>query len=225
MMLQLISKKIFVYLLLFFFLGTVNNYSILSSSLPKINNVEIYGVNLNEQDKIMRIIENSNIKNIFSINQLNLKNNFNNINFIEKFEIFKIYPSTLKIEIKKTKLVAITKQDGIDYFIGSNGKLIKKNDSILKLPYVFGDLDTEEFIIFKKQIDESDFNFNQISNLYFYKSKRWDIKTTKGNIIKLSKKNIEKNLNLFERLSKENKFKDSSIIDFRQKNQIILNEQ
>ena len=222
---QLISKKIFIYLLLFFFLGTVNNYSIVGSSLPKINNVEIYGVNLNEQIKIMRIIENSSIENIFSINQLDFKSNFDSINFIEKFEIFKKYPSTLKIEIKKTKLVAITKQDGIDYFIGSNGKLIEKNDSILKLPYVFGDLDTEEFIIFKKQIDESDFNFNQISNLYFYKSKRWDIKTTKGNIIKLSKKNIEKNLNLFERLSKENKFKDSSIIDFRQKNQIILNEQ
>ena len=36
--------------------------------------------------------------------------------------------------------------------------------------------------------------------------------------------NIEKSLNLFVRLSKENKFKDSSIIDFRQKDQIILNE-
>ena len=36
--------------------------------------------------------------------------------------------------------------------------------------------------------------------------------------------NIRKSLDLFIRLSKENKFKDSSIIDFRQKNQIILNE-
>ena len=118
----------------------------------------------------------------------------------------------------------LQKKNGIDYFIGSNGKLIKKNDSVLKLPHVFGDLDIEEFIKFKKQIDESDFNFNQISNLYFYKSKRWDIETTKGNIIKLSKENIEKNLSLFARLSKEKRFKDSSIIDFRQKNQIILNE-
>ena len=224
MMHQPISKKIFVYLLLFLFLGTVNNYSVVSSSLPKIDNIEIYGVNLNEQDEIMRIIENSNVKNIFSINQLDLKSNFDNINFIEEFEIFKKYPSTLKIEIKKTKFVAFTKKNGIDYFIGSNGKLIKKNDSVLELPHVFGDLDIEEFIKFKKQIDESDFNFNQISNLYFYKSKRWDIETTKGNIIKLSKENIEKNLSLFARLSKEKGFKDSSIIDFRQKNQIILNE-
>ena len=61
---QLISKKIFVYLLLFFFLGTVNNYSIVGSSLPKINNVEIYGVNLNEQIKIMRIIETGRVKKL-----------------------------------------------------------------------------------------------------------------------------------------------------------------
>ena len=221
---QLISKKIIIYLLLFFLLGTVNNHTIVSFSLPKIKNVEIYGIDLNESAKIRTIIEKSNIKNIFSINHYNLKNNINSINTIEKFEIFKNYPSTLKIKIKKTKFVALTKKDGKDYFIGLNGKLIETNDSISELPYVFGDLDVEEFIRFKDKIDKSNFNFNQISKLYFYKSKRWDIETVKGNIIKLPIENIRKSLDLFIRLSKENKFKDSSIIDFRQKDQIILNE-
>jgi len=221
---QLISKKIIIYLLLFFFLGTVNNHSIVNFSLLKIKNIEIYGIDLNESVKIRNIIENSNIKNIFSINRHSLKSNISSINFIEKFEIFKNYPSTLKIKIKKTKFIALTKKNGIDYFIGSNGKLIKTNDLNLKLPYVFGDLDVKEFIRLKSEIDKSNFNFNQISKLYFYKSKRWDIETIKGNIIKLPMENIEKSLNLFVRLSKENKFKDSSIIDFRQKDQIILNE-
>ena len=221
---QLISKKIVIYLLLFFLLGTVNNHTIVSFSLPKIKNVEIYGIDLNESAKIRTIIEKSNIKNIFSVNRYNLKSDIDSINFIEKFEIFKNYPSTLKIKIKKTKFIALTKKNGIDYFIGSNGKLIKTNDLNLKLPYVFGDLDVKEFIRLKSEIDKSNFNFNQISKLYFYKSKRWDIETIKGNIIKLPMENIEKSLNLFVRLSKENKFKDSSIIDFRQKDQIILNE-
>ena len=221
---QLISKKIIIYLLLFFLLGTVNNHTIVSFSLPKIKNVEIYGIDLNESAKIRTIIEKSNIKNIFSINHYNLKNNINSINTIEKFEIFKNYPSTLKIKIKKTKFVALTKKNGKDYFIGLNGKLIETDGSILELPYVFGDLDVEEFIKFKDKIDKSNFNFNQISKLYFYKSKRWDIETVKGNIIKLPIENIRKSLDLFIRLSKENKFKDSSIIDFRQKDQIILNE-
>ena len=221
---QLISKKIIIYLLLFFLLGTVNNYSIVNFSLPKIKNIEIYGIDLNESVKIRNIIENSNIKNIFSINRYSLKNSIGSINFIEKFEIFKNYPSTLKIKIKKTKFIAITKKNGINYFIGSNGKLIETNDSNLKLPYVFGDLDVKEFIRFKGEIDKSNFSFNQISKLYFYKSKRWDIETVKGNIIKLPMENVGKSLDLFIRLSKENKFTDSSIIDFRQKNQIILNE-
>ena len=221
---QLISKKIFVYLSLFFFLGSVNNYSIMNFTLPKIKKVEIYGINLNESVKIKRIIESLNTVNIFTVNQLNLRSNFNSINIIEKFEIFKNYPSTLKIKIKKTKFVALVKKNGIEYFIGLNGKLIERNESILKLPYVFGDLDLKEFIKLKNKIDKSNFNFNQISNLYYYKSKRWDIETNKGNIIKLSKKNIENNLNLFVHLSKENKLNDGSIIDFRQKDQIILNE-
>ena len=221
---QLISKKIIIYLLLFFLLGTVNNHSIVSFSLPKIKNVEIYGIDLNESVKIRNIIKKSNIKSIFSINRYNLKNNFDSINTIEKFEIFKNYPSTLKVKIKKTKFVALTKKDGIDYFIGSNGKLIETNGSILELPYVYGDLDVEEFIRFKDKIDKSNFNFNQISKLYFYKSKRWDIETVKGNIIKLPMENVRKSLDLFIRLSKENKFKDNWIIDFRQKDQIVLNE-
>ena len=221
---QLISKKIIIYLLLFFLLGTINNHSIANLSLPKFKNIEIYGVNQNESVEIKKIIENLNIENIFNINQINLKKNIDSINIIEKFEIFKNYPSTLEVKIKKTKFVAITKKNGIDYFIGTNGKLIETNDLILKLPYVFGDLDVEEFISIKNEIEKSNFNFNQISKLYYYKSKRWDIETTKGNIIKLPMENIEKSLNLFVRLSKENKFKDSSIIDFRQKDQIILNE-
>ena len=221
---QLISKKIVIYLLLFFLLGTVNNYSIANFSLLKIKNIEIYGIDLNESDKIRSIIEKSNIKNIFSVNRYNLKSDIDSINFIEKFEIFKNYPSTLKIKIKKTKFIALTKKNGIDYFIGSNGKLIKTNDLNLKLPYVFGDLDVKEFIRLKNEIDKSNFNFNQISKLYFYKSKRWDIETVKGNIIKLPMENIGKSLDLFIRLSKDDRFKDSSIIDFRQKDQIILNE-
>ena len=221
---QLISKKIIIYLLLFFLLGTVNNYSIVNFSLPKIKNIEIYGIDLNESVKIRNIIENSNIKNIFSVNRYSLKSSISSINFIEKFEIFKNYPSTLEIKIKKTKFIAITKKNGIDYFIGSNGKLIETNDTNLKLPYVFGDLDVKEFIRFKGEIDKSNFSFSQISKLYFYKSKRWDIETVKGNIIKLPMENVRKSLDLFIRLSKENKFTDSSIIDFRQKDQIILNE-
>ena len=220
----LISRKIIIYLLLFCFLVSINNISLINTSFPKINKIEIIGLNLDEKKKVEDIINEANFKNIFYLDKQYLKKKINSINIIDQFEIFKNYPSTLRIFIKKTKILAQTKRNGFDYFIGSNGKLIQTDQSAINLPFVFGDLDLYEFLNFKKEIDKSNFDFKNITKLYYFKSKRWDIETSKGYLIKLSKNDVEKDLNLFVRLSDENKFKNELIIDFRQKDQIILNE-
>ena len=81
----------------------------------------------------------------------------------------------------------------------------------------------KEFLNFKKQIDQSKISYSQIKNMFFFPSKRWDIETSEGYLIKLSRNDIKKDLNLFVRLSNEDKFKNELVIDFRQKDQIILN--
>ncbi len=220
---QLISKKIVIYLCLFFLLVTLNNSSIIDLSLPKIEKIRISGFNLDQNKEVKDIIKNLRSKNIFFINQFEIKKKFFSENVIEELSIFKNYPSTLIIDIKKTQLLALTNKDGEDYFIGKNGKFIKKNESIYKLPYIFGDLNISEFLEFKKNIDKSNFDFKQISNLYYYKSKRWDIETSDGYLIKLPRENVSEILNLFVRLSKEKNFNDKRMIDFRQKEQIVLN--
>ena len=221
---QLISKKVIIYLCLFFLLATVNNSSIINFRLPKIEKIKISGFSLDQNTHVRDIIESLKSKNIFFINQFEIKKDIFSDNIIEELNIFKNYPSTLIVDIKKTQLLAVTKKDGDDYFIGRNGKLIKKNQSISKLPYVFGDLNINDFLEFKKNIDNSNFEFKQILNLYYYKSKRWDIETSKGYLIKLPRENIVEFLNLFIRLSKEKNFNDKRTIDFRQKGQIILDE-
>ena len=220
----LISKKIIIYLLLFCFLVSINNISLMNISFPKINQIEISGLNLDERKKIESIIYDSNFKSIFHLDKQYLKKEISSINIIEQFEIFKNYPSTLKIFIEKTKILAQTKRNGFDYLIGSNGKLIENKDFVLELPFIFGDLDISEFLKLKRKIDSSLFEFSEISNLYLYKSNRWDIETRNGNLIKLPKKDIEKILNLYVRMSNEKKINEKTIVDFRQKNQIILNE-
>ena len=219
---QLISKKVIIYLCLFFLLATVNNSSIMNLKLPKIDEIKISGFNLDQSNQVKDIIESLKSKNIFFINQFEIKKNIFSDNVIEELSIFKNYPSTLIVDIKKTQFLAVTKKDGENYFIGKNGKLIKKNQSIAKLPFVFGDLNISEFLEFKKNIDNSNFEFKQILNLYYYKSKRWDIETSTGYLIKLPRENISEVLNLFIRLSKEKNFKDKRMIDFRQKGQIIF---
>jgi len=219
---QLISKKIVTYLFLFLLLATINNSSIIDFKLPKIDKIEISGLSGSESGEIKQKIENLKFNNIFFINRFEVKKSLFSFNTVEQLSIFKNYPSTLKVDIKKTKFLALTKKDGIDYFIGANGKLIRNNKSTSELPFIFGNLNIQEFLKLKKNIDKSIFDFNQISNLYFYKSNRWDIETYDGYLIKLPKKNIDEILSLFVRLSKEKKLQDNRIIDFRQKNQIIL---
>ena len=193
-------------------------------SFPKIDKIEIIGLNLDEKKKIESIINDANFKNIFYLDKQYLKKKINSINNIEQFEIFKNYPSTLKIFIKETKILARTKRNSLDYLIGSNGKLILNDYSVSNIPFVFGDLDINEFLNFKREIDQSNFNFEDITKLYYFKSKRWDIETYQGYLIKLSKNNVKNDLNLFIRLSDEDRFKDKLIIDFRQEDQIILND-
>ena len=219
----LISKKIIIYLLLFSFLVSINNISLTNFSFPKINKIEIIGLNLNERKKIESIVNDANFKNIFQVDKQYLKKKLDSINIIEHFEIFKNYPSTLKILIKETKILAQTKKNGSNYFIGSNGKLILNDFSSSSLPFVFGDLNVEEFLNFKNEVDKSNFDFKKIIKLYYFKSKRWDIETSEGYLIKLSRNDVKKDLNLFVRLSNEDKFKNEIVIDFRQKDQIILN--
>ena len=209
---------------MFCFLVSINNISLIKVSFPKISKIEINGLSLDERKKIENIIYNSNSKNIFYLDKEYLKKKINSINIIEKFEIFKNYPSTLKIFIEKTKILAKTKKNGLDYLIGSNGKLIENEDFILELPFIFGDLNISEFLELKRKIDISLFEFSDISNLYVYKSNRWDIETRDGNLIKLPKNDIKEILNLYVRMSNEEKINQKTIIDFRQKNQIILNE-
>ena len=124
----LISKKIIIYLLLFCFLVSIHNISLMNFNFPKINKIEIIGLNLNEKKKIENIINDANFENIFYLDKQYLQKKINSINVIEHFEIFKNYPSSLKIFIKETKILAQTKKNGSNYFIGSNGKLILNDD-------------------------------------------------------------------------------------------------
>ena len=217
-----ISKKIIIYLFLFFLLVTVNNIAIRDLILPKISKIKISGLNFTETNELENLINKINLKNIFFLNKFDFEEKLNSVKIIEEFSIFKKYPSTLIVNIKKTKFLAIMKKNGSDYLIGSNGKLIESNKLVLNLPYIFGDLDVEEFLKFKNKVDKSSFSFNEISKIFFFKSKRWDIETSNGYLIRLPKNDIENSLNLFVSLKKDDFIKDKTIVDFRQKNQIIL---
>ncbi len=219
-----ISKKIILYLFLFFLLVTINNITVRDLSLPKISKIKISGLNFTETNELENFIHNLNFENIFSLDKFDFEEKLSSVKIIEELSIFKKYPSTLIVNIKKTKFLAITKKNGSDYLIGSNGKLIENNKLVSNLPYIFGDLDVEEFLKFKNKVDKSNFSYDEILKIYFFKSKRWDIETSHGYLIRLPKNDVENSLNLFVSLKKNDFIQDKTIVDLRQKNQITLDD-
>ncbi len=219
-----ISKKIVIYLFVYFMLVTINNINFLKFDLLKIKNLEIYGLNKSENEKLKQEIKYLQNKSIFFLNKSKILNSINSNEIIEEFIVFKKYPSSLNIEIKKADYLAITKKNQLDYYIGSNGKLIKYDNSFKDLPYVFGDVDTQNFLMIKKIIDSTNLNFYEIKNLYFYKSQRWDIEMKNGLVIKLPLESVKSSLDILDKLKKKEEFKKIKVIDFRQNKQIVINE-
>ena len=138
---------------------------------------------------------------------------------VENYSIFKRYPSSLEINIEKTKFLAKINKNGQIFYIGSNGKLIKNHSVNNQLPFIFGNPEVIEFFEIKEIIDKSKISFSEIKNLYFFPSKRWDLELRDNTIIKLPNDDVNLVLNLAMEFLDDNKF-----IDARIKNQIILND-
>ena len=218
------GKKILAYFFILLAFGSINNIELKNSPFYKIKNINISGFNEEETKILIKKINKLNLQNIFLLNYNELNKLLNSNSLIETYKIDKKYPSTLDIKIKKTKFLANINIDNQPYLIGSNGKLIQNNSFNPQLPYVFGKPDINEFLEFKKIIDQSQFSYNEIEKLYFFPSKRWDVKLKKDVLIKLPKNNIKKSLENSYELLKDTTFQNVKVIDARVINQIILND-
>ncbi len=225
MMHQRTNRKIIIYLFLFAILASVNNFKYINLQLFKIDLINISGLNDTENSNLYEKITDYKKKNIFFIDNLEISKNINSNNLVEKFWVFKEYPSTININLIKTNFLGITKINNIDYLIGSNGKLIKKrNDQVIDLPFIFGSVDANDFLIFKEILDKSNFDASKLENFYYFKSNRWDIKTKKGLIIRLPSEINVNLLNTVNQIIEDENFKNIKTLDFRQTNQIITYE-
>ena len=223
MMHQRISKKIIIYILIFLILATITNRQ-LSYDFYKIKEFNINGLDQLETEKVYNDIKIFKNINIFLFNKKDVSKIIYSNKIIKEFDIVKIYPSTLKVKIKKTKFLAITKKNSIDYIVTSNGNLIKIKDTNLGLPFIFGEIDVNNFLYFKEIIDISNFEFKKIKDLYYFKSNRWDIITKEGIILKMPPNLTVKKMNLIFEVVKNNIFSGVKIIDFRQNNMMVINE-
>ena len=218
------SKKILIYFFLLFLVGSINNINISNLKFQSVKNINVIGLENEDNSIISKKIKNLKLDNIYLINKKDLNTLIESNNLVEKYFIFKKYPSSLNINIDKTSFLARISKNGKIYDLGSNGKLIENKYSNNQLPFVFGNPEIIEFFNIKKIIDESQISFEEIESLYFFLSKRWDLELRNNIIIKLPNDNIKESLKLASEFLHNNEFKDIKIIDARIKNQIILND-
>tara|TARA_B100001248_G_scaffold229935_1_gene189595 strand:+ start:19 stop:690 length:672 start_codon:yes stop_codon:yes gene_type:complete len=218
------GKKILIYLFLFLILGSINNTVLTKIRFDKIKSIQISGLNHNQNINLLGSIKELNLKNIFFLNGNEISKIISSNSLVENYEIFKKYPYALDIKIERTDFLAKINKNGKIFLIGTNGKLSDVRFSDEELPFIFGKPKIDEFIKFTNVIEQSKVSLNQVKNLYFFPSKRWDLELKNNIILKLSKDHTKLSLDQAFELINDKNFKDIKVVDARIKNQIILND-
>ena len=221
---QLIDKKnkIIIYLISLLILSTTNGKFVKNQNVyfSTINQVNIKGLSNTDNKKIYNELNSLFYQNILFVGKKEIQRVISNYNIIEEYNIKKIYPSTININIKPTKFIA--KLSNNDQLVGANGKLIEDRDNNEILPYIFGEYNSRDFLIFKNNIDKSKFTFTEFKTLYFFPSNRWDILTNDDILIKLPQDNFSTALNLAHKIISSDNLENKKLIDLRVNNHLIL---
>jgi len=222
---QLIDKKnkIIIYLFVLFILSTTTGKFIenQTSYFYRINQINIEGLSKIDKLKIFNELKNLIYKNIFLIKKEEINEVFKKYNIIEEYNIKKIYPSTINISVKPTKFVARLSNND-ELLVGANGKLIEDKENSDLLPYIFGNFNSSDFLVFQENIVKSKFIITEFKTLYFFSSNRWDILTNNDILIKLPQNKFLESLNLAYKIINSNELKNKNLIDLRVNNHLII---
>jgi len=226
MHLSINRKKIYFYLFTFVFISTHFNSNQLGklSNIFKLEDININGLNFNEENSLRNDLDLFKNQNIFLIQNNHIYSILNNFSQIESFKIKKIFPSKLNIDVKKTTYIGKTMKNGKLYLIGNNKKFVeqKKINIQPNVPFVFGNFSIEEFLILQNNLKDNNFNLDEFKSYYYYKNGRWDLIKKDNITIKLPFTNDARSLKQYKILEDEGKIYKNSIVDLRVPKKIII---
>ena len=230
-MLRSIDRKIKIifYIFLILFLSTFNNVNVheLKKNFFLIKNIKINGLNekltLKVNSKLIKYLKN----NLLLLNKEFIQNDMNEFPFIEDYTIFKKYPSQIILNIKETELIAKTFDNNKIQYTGFNGKIIGENyyENKKKLPKVFGNFNTQELLRVFLLLENNNFMLNEITDLYYFNSGRWDVKFKNNLLIKLPINKLDNSINIAKKFIEKEKITENIIIDLRVANQVIISNE
>ncbi len=227
MMHQLIDKrKYLLYLFILLLLSTINSQSLINLKFFKIKDIEILEDKSNVNNSVKEIIEDNlsifKDQNIFLLDEKLIAKKISDNSWISNFSIQKKYPSKLIVNLRKTEPIAKIIFDNEIFYIGSNFKLIKSKIQFNNLPNIFGKPKIDQFKNLITNLNLSSISYEDISDIYYLKSGRWNLKIQNDVIIKLPRDNILESLNLVKKILDNESIKSKNTIDLTVKNQIIV---
>ena len=219
-----INKKILIYVFLFIFLGTFNNKNLNKIEYFQLREIKVNGLQDDENHQLIKQLEFLKFTNLYFLDKFEIESILNSNNLIKDYSIFKQYPSLIKINISRADFLAKVQKNGKTFYLGSNGKLIDKKNEIKGLPFIFGEFKNKDFFDLIKVINNTKFNYSEIKNLFFFISGRWDIETYSGVTIKLPRDRLKESFDISLKILNQSDLNQITVIDVRQKNQVIINE-
>ena len=216
------KKQIIIGISLLVLLSTINikkDLAIKKFNIKEINIQNNYLIKDKEIKDSLILIYNTNL--IF-LNNSQIENILKQNTFIESFIIKKKYPNILNIEIIEKEPFAILFNKKKKFYLSKKIELIeyKKIKRYESLPYVFGS--KEEFEILYNNLKVINFPFDIVKKYIFFDSKRWDLETLDGIIVKLPNKNYNESLKNFLKIKNKNSFKKYLVFDYRIPDQLTL---
>ena len=150
MMLQLIDRrKIYFYLVLLLILLSTHNLNSINyiNDFFKIKKITLNNnIDENLNQEIHASLKQFYNFNILSINSMEIISILDQFNMISDYKIKKEYPSTIKVEIKETNILAYYIDNNQKTFLGENGKKIKNEKLIIDdFPLIVGNVDIEKY--------------------------------------------------------------------------------
>ena len=219
MLLQIDKKnKIYFYIFLFIFLSTTFNfkYNSFLKEYFKVKNILVTKDNI-----FLEEIKNLSNQSIFNLNKLHLSKLLDKYAFLKSVEIKKIYPDSLEVSIIKSRPIAILYNKTSFTYLGDNGKIFKDKKMYDSIPILQGDIDILKVLEALNLLEKSLYKLENISQIVFFPTKRFNIKLDNGKIlkfpIKINLDYINKTFNFLKIMDL-----DKDIIDFRILGKIIL---
>ena len=150
------SKKILTYLFLFLIIGTLNNKNLNNFHFPKIDQINVSGLDDQGNSEILRSLEVFKSDNLFFLDPKKIEKMINNISYIDEFFISKKYPTTLNVKIQKAKYLAYTIKDNKTFisFLKATLSPHKTGESQALLPRVLACQRAQGRCVFRRQLTD-----------------------------------------------------------------------